>query len=259
MSAVNLNVSCKKCGNNFNVVTEIDPSQLSEANLRCKAKPISTIKVYRITSEMMRNFIIAKAKHYCPDAKVEVVSLYCEKKRRKSNELHHSYASLRIAFSEQVIDNNEDLGWFGKLGDSADNINFKPSIFHNLIQKYRFNPEDVKTWMNSYKNLEELEDGLGMSEAYINDIRKYSNPQRVKVADSNEDWIIFAAAAENVLQDMFTDPETNKVPGRIQIQDVYQIDKDVVEFIVYLHPLETEIRENPNVRKILLGEDKPKK
>ena len=58
---------------------------------------------------------------------------------------------------------------------------------------------------------------------------------------------------------MLTNPATNTVDGRIEIHDVYQIDKDVVEYIIYLHPQEIEYKENAHVRQILLGKEKPKK
>jgi hypothetical protein len=56
-----------------------------------------------------------------------------------------------------------------------------------------------------------------------------------------------------------TDVNTGKVPGRIQINDIYPISKEIVEFVVYVHPAQMKTRENPHVRQILLGEEKPKK
>ena len=39
---------------------------------------------------------------------MEVVPRYCERKRRRDSEPHRSYASLRIAFSDSVVEKNED-------------------------------------------------------------------------------------------------------------------------------------------------------
>ena len=97
-----------------------------------------------------------------------------------------------------------------------------------------------------------------MNEAYLNDLKMYATPQRI-LTTNNEPWIIFSAAAENVISDMLTDPTNNEPIGRIQIQDVYPISKDIVEFLIYIHPLEMKLKENPHVRQILLGEEKAKK
>ena len=248
--------TCPKCGSEIR--TAIDVPEIGAPKVRANLNPVGNILVYKITSEMIKQFVIQKARQYCPNVKMEIVPRYCEKKRRHQNEPHHAYASFRIAFSEDVLDRSEDNGWYGKLGESSDNVQFQPTIFQNLIQKYSYDSKVVNEWLKSYKNLEELEDGLGMNEAYINDIRQYTHPQRVRTND-RQSWIIFAAAGENIIRDMLTDQNTNTLPGRIQINDIYQIDKDVVEYIIYLHPSEVEFRENAHVRQILMGKDKPKK
>lgn len=257
MSEIQVVAKCPKCGENLKLKVNTSDT-ISSPKTRSNLEPSGNIFMYRITSEMIKKFVSQKAKQYCPDVKIEVVPRYCEKKRRSQNEPHHAYASFRIAFSEEVVDSGEDNGWFGKIGESVDNVKFQQTIFQNLILKYRYNPKTVDEWLKSYKTMEELEDGLGMSEAYINDIRQYSNPQRIKDQNNNS-WVIFAAAGENIIKDMLTDPVTNTVAGRIEIHDVYQIDKDVVEYIIYLHPQEIEYKENAHVRQILLGKEKPKK
>lgn len=257
MSEIQVQAQCPHCGEDVVIGANVDPSMLMPA-VRGRLQPIGNIAVYKVTSEDMKAFITQKAKKYCSEVKIEVVPRYCEKKRRRETEPHRSYASLRIAFSEHILEKKDELGWYGKIGESSDNMRIQQSMFQNLIQLYRYNPKDIDAWVKSYKNLEELEEGLGMTESYINDLRMYSRPQRVKTTGTDS-WIIFAAAAENVLRDMLTDPKTGRVPGRIQIQDVYPISKDNVEFVVYLHPAEMNLRENPHVRQILMGEEKPKK
>ena len=97
-----------------------------------------------------------------------------------------------------------------------------------------------------------------MTEQYISKLRQFCTPQRVPT-NNKEQWIIFSAAAENVIYDMLSDPSTNTPSGRIQIQDVVQVSKDVVEFIIYVHPSEMRLKEDPFVRKIMMGEEKLKK
>lgn len=259
MQEIKLGNNCPHCGNKVVFGTSVPNNPLELApEVRGKIKPAGSIFVYKISSEEIKAFITEKAKKYVPDVKVEVVPRYCEKKRRRNTEPHHSYASLRIAFSDNAIEKKEDLGWYGKIGESTGNVRVIESLFKEIIQRYQYNRKEIDSWMKSYKTLEELEDGLGMTEAYINDLRMYSTPQRVQTTD-RESWIIFSAAAENVIKDMLTSQVTNRLPGRIQIQDVYPITKDIVEFCVYLNTSEVQMRENPHVRQILMGEEKPKK
>jgi hypothetical protein len=250
-----IKAKCPDCGKDLTLSANIDSAQAP--NVRSRLQPIGSIQVYKITSDQIKNFIVAKAKKYSPTARVDVIPRYTERKARK-NEPHRSYASLRIAFSEDVVEKTEDLGIYGKIGDSADNVRFQKSIFQNLIKMYSYNPKDIDEWLHSYKNMEDLEEALGITENFINDIRQYATPQFVTTSDK-EKWIIFSAAAENVIRDMLTDENTGNLPGRIQIQDVYQVSKDIVEFIVYLHPQQMKLKENPHVRQILLGEEKSKK
>lgn len=259
MQEMKLGANCPKCSEKLMVSASIPDNPIDLAPVvRGKITPVGSIYVYKFTSEDIKQFIAHKAAKFVPDVKVEVVPRYCEKKRRRETDPHHSYASLRIALSESAIEKKDDLGWYGKIGESTSNVRVIESLFKQIIQKYQYNRKEVEKWLKSYKNLEELEEGLGMTEAYINDLRMYSIPQRVQTTDK-ESWIIFSAAAENVIRDMLTDVNSNALPGKMLIQDVYPISKEVVEFIVYLNPSEIVAKENPHVRQILLGEEKPKK
>lgn len=257
MAKVNVAVNCPECNHEFMIQADLTGKDLAPT-VRSKINPIGDILVYKITSEDIKNFIVQKSKKYVPDAKVEVVPRYCEKKRRRDSEPHKSYASLRIAFSDNVVEQNEDAGWFGKIGENNGNVRIVPSLFQEIISRYQYNRKELDAWMKDYKTLEELEENLGMTEAYLNDIKMYATPQRILTV-TKEPWIIFSAAAENVISDMLTDPTDNKPIGRIQIQDVYPISKDIVEFLIYIHPEEMKLKENPHVRQILLGEEKAKK
>lgn len=258
MKEVKLMAECPNCDEKITLTTELDAKQLAP-DLRCKElKPVESVFIYRVTTDEIKSFIIQKVSKMVPDAKIEVVPIYCEKKKRKETEVHHSYAALKIAFSEHIVEKKEDLGWYGKIGESGNVPRVKKSLFTEIIKKYQYDSKELDKWMKNYKILEELEDGLGMTEPFINDIRKYCVPQRVPTGQ-NEDWIFFSAAPERVFQDMFTDPETNKVAGKIHIHDVYPISKDVVEFEIYLHPEVIDYKDNPHVRQILQGELKVKK
>lgn len=253
----NLQFLCPHCNTEVGVHAEIGSDDLVP-DVRSKLRPMGTIAVYKISSEDMKAFITAKARAMIPDVKVEVVPVYCERRRRQKDlEPHRSYASLRIAFSDNVLEKKEDDGWYGKIGETSDNLRFVSSLFHNIIQKYRYDRKTIDRWLDSYKSLEQLEDALGMTEKYINELKMFSTPRRIMTVNK-EPWVIFAAAAENVIHDMLTEIETNRVIGRIQIQDVYPVSNDVVEFVVYVHPNELHLKENPHVRQILLGEEKAK-
>lgn len=257
MKELTINTDCPHCKKELSVTMDINPCALAP-DVRSKMRPVAVPFIYKITSEHIKRFIIEKATSMCPGVKVEVAPRYCEKKRKKENEMHRSYASLRIAFSENAIEHNGDNGWFGKIGEGGGNTRVVESLFKKIVMKYMYRKKDIDGWMKSYKTLEELEETLGMTEEYIADIRDYSTPRRVPTT-GEEDWVIFAAAPEKVIADMLTDVTTDNLFGRMQIQDVYKINKDVVEFLVYVYPQEIQIQENSHVRQILLGEEKPKK
>lgn len=258
MKTLKLSGNCPNCGEEVTLAGSAPVSMIDFApNVRSRIRPVSSVLIYKITSEQIKQFLIDKAKKLEPDVKIEVVPRYCERKRRKQSEPHRSYASLRIAFSDNVTENNDDMGWYGKIGQSSTNIRFKETIFKEMINRYQFNRKEIDNWMKSYKTMEELEEGLGMNESYLNDLKMYAIPRRLETVDK-ESWIIFSAAADKVLKDMLTDDKTNKITGRMMIQDIYPISKDVVEFLIYMYPFEVETKDNPYVRQILLGDIKKK-
>lgn len=259
MKEIKIAGQCTRCSTHLAFSTNIPDNPLEMApEVRGKIKPSSFEWKYFITSEEIKVFIANKAKKLVSDVKVELVPRYCEKKRRRENEPHHSYASLRIAFSDEARDSKGDYGYYSKIGESSGNVHVVQSLFKEIISRYQYDRKQINEWMNSYRTLEELEDGLGMTEAYLSDLRAFSTPRRVKESDDRY-WIIFAAAAEKVIIDMLTDAGTNKLIGKMKIHDVYPISKDVVQFEIHLDPNEIVARENPVVRQIMLGEAKPKK
>ena len=254
MNEINLSTNCPACGKSLSISADVDFKTLAP-KVRSKLAPVGSAYVYHITSDQIKVFLTQKAKMYSPEVKVEVVPRYTEKKRRSEMEQHHAYASLRVAFSEHILEKKDTLGWYGKIGENDDNLKIIPSMFTNIIKLYKYNPEYVNAWVKNYKTLDRLEESFGMTEAYINDLRKYCQPQRVPT-QNGESWIIFAASPEAIIQDMLTDVDSSKVNGTIKIQDVYQISKDIVEWIVYLYPQEIKLAENPHVKELLLGEVK---
>lgn len=255
MAELTVPFECPKCNTKCEVTVEGE--QFNAPDVRSRLTPTREILVYEITSEQMKTFITKKAKAMVPGTKVEVATRYCEKKKREKYEPHRSYASLRIALSDAVIEKNDANGWYGKIGIDSNSVSVTKSILNGLIRKYGYNVKDIQNWLSSYKTMEELENLFGMSESYIQDLKEFAIPKRVPAG--NESWVIFSAAAENVIADMLTDVGTKKVAGRIEVADIVPLSKDIVKFIVYLHPMEQVYTENPDVRKILMGNDKKNK
>ena len=252
MSEATINAVCPNCQEELSLEV---PMQDLHPKVRSLIKPVGNILVYRISSDEIRQFIIRKAKFFKEEAKVEVITKYCEK---KNSDPHRGYASLRIGFSDDVIEKKGTAGWYEKVGGNTGNIRFIEDIFVGMIQKYQYDRKSLDAILGNYKNLEKVENQLGMTESFIEDIKLYTTTRRVPT-NNNESWIIFSARAESVISDMLEDPDTDKVGGKIEIHDVYPINKDVVEFIVYVHPKEMTSQENPHVRRIMMGDVKVKK
>lgn len=256
MKKVTINTDCPICHNDLTIHADVKPTAIAP-NVRGKINPIGSIFVYKISSEELKHFIIRKAKEYVPEIKCEVVPRFCEKKKKKEKEQHHSYASLRVAFSENCIEESSTgNSWFAKFGN-AEGIKIMDSLMKGLINKYKYDKRVISKWLEDYKVMEELEQGFGMTEAFLNDIKMYATP-RLAESTAKENWVIFAAAPEKVIEDFLTDADDNKLPGRIEIKDVVSINKDIVEFLVYMYPGDIKTDENIHVRQILHGEEKAK-
>ncbi len=260
---IKINSTCPTCKSPMEL--SIDPSDiLGELNIpettsgevpatRANIKPGSNILVYNITSDDIRNFVLAKARQYVPNVKVEVVPKYTEKKASKY-ESRKSYASMAIALSDEVVEKSTTSGWYEKLGDDG-NIRMVDSIFKNLILKYKHEKKVIDSWLTSYDKLERLEKQLGITASFLNDIKAFTTPKRVVSADK-QSCVIFSAAAEYIINDMLQDPDTGKVKGSMIINDVYPISKDVVGFQVYVSPESITAHENVFIRQILTGDSK---
>ena len=247
----NIEMKCPNCKKDLNVELS---EEMMYPDVRSRIKPTAIIREYRINSNEIAEFISKKAKFFRDDIRTEVAVRYCEKKK---NEQKRSYASFRIAFSEEVTEHKTDNGWFEKIGENESNVRIINDVFVGMIEKYRFDKKYLDDVLSNYKAMEKLENRLGMSEAYLNDVRHFAIPRRVPIDDGSKSaWIIFSARAEKIIEDMLENPDTNKVDGRIIIKDVIQQSKDIVEFVVHVHPNEITMNENPYVREILLGDKK---
>lgn len=246
---------CEKCQQDQLTEVDITPLQLAPVN-RANISPVTNVFVYRITSDAIKKYLIDKAQMYAPTVKMEVVPRFIQKKRRRPGEVNGGYASLRIAFSEQAILKNDQNGWFGKIGENSSNPRIIKSIFQNFIQLFKYDRDELKKIRENYKLVEELEETLGITEAYLDDLIMFAMPRAITTVDKNT-WVMFSAAAEKIIPEMLTVAATGEDPGRVVIQDVTQISKDSVEYLVHVYP-DKIVSEDPSVRRILLGEEKIK-
>jgi len=243
-------VQCKNCKKEFPVEANVSiPSPINRAQI----EPYGLIYPYRITSDEIKTYLTQKAKHFKPGIKIELASKYCEKKKRESSDPHMAHASFTIAFSDDVIERKGDVGWFDRMGQNDSNVRFIDDIFVGFIRKYQYNRKDLDDILDDYKKLEYLESKYGITEQFIEDVKTYCTPRRIPT-NANESWILFSARADKIIEDMLEHPGTDTVAGRISIDGrVYQINKDTVEFVVYVHPNEIESSEDPLVRQLLTG------
>lgn len=214
---------------------------------RANIQPTGQIDVYKITSDQMKKFIAAKAAAMQPGTKVEMTVDYWEKKKSFP---HRSYAILKIAMSDDVIEKQYDDSWILKVVDNTSDIKFVKKIWDFIVRQYSYDRKELEEALDDYRKLDLLEESFGLTEEQIRQIIYYSTPRRMKTS-SKDSWIVFAARPDAVIRNMLTDPSTNKIEGRMEIVSIVPITKDTVEYTVYVHVNETESAENPEVRKLL--------
>lgn len=250
-SSTAISIYCPECGNHFYAKDIPVDMETIAPTVRSGLIPSGCIMKYRITSANMTVYITELVRQFCPDAMVEVVPRYCETKSKKGA-VHGSYASLRIALSNHVIDSGSDTGWYGKIGETEDSRRVVKSVYNRVISRFKYDKQIVNKWM-SYENMDQLE-RLGITESYLDELKQFCDVRGIKASDGTM-WMIFAADPARVITDMLTDPETEKVPGSIKIIDIRQLNKDtdMLEYTVYLYPEAESHYENPHVRQILTG------
>lgn len=211
---------------------------------RANLKPSAIVKVYQITSEDIKDFIREKAKYYAPGVVVNTVLMFTKAKKNKKG-----YATARISFSDEAMSYSKTSNWYSDIGDSDRNLKFIPEIYVNMVKKYKYNLNDINALLHNYKKMGILEDMLGISEEFLNDIKMYITPKRFKFSN-NTSCVIISAKVDKIIEDMLTNPKTNQVDGAIEIKEAY-INKDVIHFTVYLHPTEMKVESNPLVKEFL--------
>lgn len=223
---------------------------------RCKnLSPTGHMWVYRISSDVIREYLTEKVRLIVPNAKLDLAPRYCERKKRAYGD-GHAYAAINIALSEDVIAGSRD--WFGSIGTDMGDVRLVPNMFEDFVARYRYDPKTIAAILKDYTQMEILENHFGITEDYLNEMKKFGTPQRV-TTDDGKSWIFFSAAPEKIITNMMTDPQTKTIVGTCKIQDVYPLSKEVVEYLVYLNPTEMQLHEDHHVRQILMGEEKIKK
>ena len=259
-TVIPFSVECPHCKKDFVSELEVDPNTVDMSpNIACPGlKPIGNICVYRISSDIIAKYLLDKTRKMVPNAKLEVVPRYIEKKRRRAHEPRRSYAALLIGMSDDVVEDAGDNSWVASIGRDTTNVRIIKEMFNAIVGRFRFDPKKVASWMKDYEVKEHLEEQFGITDDYIGELKKYSVPQRFTGGDK-KGWIMFAAAPEKIIQDMLTDPDTGRVPGKLSIVDTIPVSSGVVEYVVYLNPKDLDLSEKDNVRKIMEGELKGKK
>jgi len=213
--------------------------------VRSKMKPRALIRVYSITSEMIKQYIKTKVKHFVPNCFVNTIVSFVKAPKSKTK----GYASARISFSDKVISEAcRAKNFYERLGED-DNVTFVPAIYQNIIEKFRYNKGEIDRILSNYKALSSLEDNFGIDEQFLNDIKLYVRPQRIQI-DSRNSMIVFSARVESIIQDMLTNPRTKIVDGVIEIKEIY-VNRNVVHFTVYVHPSQMPIENNDMVRALI--------
>lgn len=252
--SITVNCVCPTCGASNDIEMTMDTLSLAPELLSGKL-PVGMRYIYKFTSEDIAKFLLDRAREAVPGIKLEFHTLYCESKRRRKDEPRHSYASLRVAFSDASIEGKNDAGWFTNIGDEHATV--KKSLFEEIIERYKYDPKKVKSWLKEYDTMEELEERRGMTEPFIMDIKEYLYPKKVEAKDGST-WVFISLAPEYIINHMMETVNANE-SGSYRIADVHPISKTSVEFVVMFDPSRMEMKENPHVRQILEGSTKNNK
>lgn len=218
--------------------------------IRCRnLKPIAKIQVYSISSDQMREYVIRKIHHFFPGIPANLVFMFT--KPKKSERGPKGFASARLLVADTVLDPSQRARtYYDRLGDPG-KLQFLPNFQYNVIEKYKYNREQINSLLNNYKEMSKAEDIFGIDEKFLNDIRSYIVPKKLEV-NTNLNAIVMSVMPENIIQDMLTNIRSGKVNGKIEIKEIY-MNKDVIHFIVYIHPEDLKSQQNPLVSLFLDG------
>lgn len=250
---INLQSQCPQCSANIELSTDVT-KDIFNPSVRSRIQPIGSLDVYKITSDDIKQFVTQKARMYVPEVRVELLPKFISKKRTGRGP-NPAFASLKLAFSHDIVDKDDQYAFYENMMNIENNVKIVNTVFTNIIGMYKYRKEDIENWLRNYKTMEMLENNFGLTEEYIRDMLEYANPRRI-IDQNKNTWIILTASADKILKDMLTDIHTNQTPGKMQIMDIYQISKDITEFLIYMYPQTMNLKENNHIRQILLGEQK---
>lgn len=215
---------------------------------RAKLEPSNTIQVYRITSDMIKQFLTAKVSWACPQATVDCVPVYTEVKKSSPR---RSFAYINIALSDTVIEKSSDNAWLSGLIGNSENVRFLPKVWTYIIDKYKYDPEYLKQKKKNPDFMDKVNDNLGMSDLDYETLIKMATPHTTESKATNRRFIVFAARADKIIENMLEDPATDRLNGSVKVVETIPITKDNVEFVCHLSDGEKSITYNSEIRDIL--------
>jgi hypothetical protein len=230
---INFKTVCPKCQTKLSLDPNLE-DVLPSPKLRSGHKPTSELLVYRESTETIRQFLIDKCRAYAPDVNIQLITRYSEKKSRKANEPHVSYAYfiLCMTANEALAEESDDM--YIRLGsEGRNNLSFISEIKKHIIDKYSWDYRWVHDTLNSYKDVEKLENQLGITPTMLAEIGKFCDPSIIK--SNNVAWVEVAISAEKVLNDMFMDMSTQKTI-QYKIIDTRLISETNVEYLIHVDP-----------------------
>lgn len=222
---------------------------------RAQIEPSNHIKEYRITSDLMAQFVTAKAVWACPETQVCCVPRYFEvKDSGNDGEPKKSFAYMMIALSANILEKQANHAWLsGLIGSSLDGSRIVENVWNLIVKRYKYDSNGLKAYWKSPKMMERINDVYGLTDSDFETLIKSSTPYTTSSKSGNVEWIMFAARADKIIENMLEDPDTNKVPGSLHIVQTVPITKDNVEFICHLYEGEKRVVYNTEIRELLVG------
>jgi len=231
---------------------------------RARLTPRNVIKVYNINTDEMKEFIQQKLTQLKEGTKVDLVATFSQplnrekKRKKKSNDFEKvkGRGNIRIAFSHHIIEGGEKQDWFLKAGENESHPTIVNTILKNVIEKYSYDRKEIGDALKNYSEMERLETKYGITEEFLRDIYNFCIPKAVSANAGGDLWVLFSAMPEKIIADMLEDPESDdpNSNGLIEIVDVCPVSSGVLEYVVYLHPIDVKREENIFVRKLLMGD-----
>lgn len=223
-------------------------------------KPKEEILVYKVNTKDIEKYLTIKSKIVDPNIKLIVDSTYISREKRFSGKANHAYSSLQLTFSTNAIKSNKyGEGWPYEYEYDNGRVILIDSLMDNIIRRYSYNRKELieLTKPKKFDKRYDLEQKLSIDDKYLKQLIHFSIPRVVENTTTGNKVVIVVLSPELVLKDMFREMGKNhKSSGLIDIKSVNFISEGIVEYLIHLYPGKSELRENPHVRQILLGERK---